>query len=351
MGHDRHGKRLIARAVLWAAAMAAVICAWLPVARAESGLVRFTYTSGLDALPAIVGIERGYFAREGLTVSATRVADPGAAMASVASGSSDFALMPQRALLRLTARMAGDFKIVAMGSWGAEMELVVAAEDTTSMDIAGFKGKRVGVGADSEAFAVLIRMLDQARMRHRDVTIVELPAAELAQALSDGRIDGVLEGREITSVITARKLGRVVMDGDAVTRAIGRIGAVPLIANGAVVAARRTTVQSFINGWGRALAHIRQDPGDAAVLLRILMHRRGATLPVASARSWIAMRRYDRLAWTESAIADANYNAWGLFTGGKIRAQPRIGGYVDNEFAEKADRRRVSGRAASSGAP
>src|SRR5262249_6740901 len=62
-------------------------------------VVRLSYIPGNFALPVLVGIEHGLFAREGLFVSAVPVTEEGALMRSLAQGGTDFAVNSQSLLL------------------------------------------------------------------------------------------------------------------------------------------------------------------------------------------------------------------------------------------------------------
>src|SRR5260221_8316707 len=73
-----------------------------PASAAQPILVRINFSGGWDALPALVGIERGFFAENGLVVSGLAVNSVSNMLKSLVAGSSDFVAVPQRALL-LTA--------------------------------------------------------------------------------------------------------------------------------------------------------------------------------------------------------------------------------------------------------
>jgi ABC-type nitrate/sulfonate/bicarbonate transport system substrate-binding protein len=53
---------------------------------AASTLVRLSFSSGWDALPAVVAIERGFFAQEELVVSGMAVSSAQAVINSLAAG-------------------------------------------------------------------------------------------------------------------------------------------------------------------------------------------------------------------------------------------------------------------------
>jgi ABC-type nitrate/sulfonate/bicarbonate transport system substrate-binding protein len=62
-------------------------------------IVRLSYIPGNFALPVLVGIEHGMFAREGLSVSAVPVTDEGTIIRSLTAGATDFAIGSQSVLL------------------------------------------------------------------------------------------------------------------------------------------------------------------------------------------------------------------------------------------------------------
>lgn len=319
---------------------AAVICftAGPGVADAQTKkleIVRLSYPAGWEALPAIVGIERKLFAREGLVVNGLRSENSLATSGSLIGGSSDFAMVPQRTLLTLAAAKQ-PFYIVGMNGWGAEMELVVPAKDKTTKSIMDLKGKRLAVGRGSEALPALMRLLNQKKMTLKDIKVLQMRGVQAIRSLRKGQADAVFEVRTLTGAMVQSKQARTVMSNQQVTDAIGRIGATPLLVNAAFAKKYPGTVQRFMNAWVRALAHIRGDPEDAARLLVIYFHRQGTKFPIKTARAWISMVRYTRVVWTKEDVADAEYSGWGLVAGRVLKVQPKLNGYVRNKFAKKA---------------
>ncbi len=300
----------------------------------ESSLVRLAFSSGWDALPAVVAIERGFFAAEGLVVSGLAIPSAVAVVNSLNAGSTDFAAVPQRVALLMAAAKV-PVKIVAMAGWGTEMELVTKPGDGMN-SLADLKGKRIAVLTGSEAFPVLVRLLNQARMRPTDVKITRLPANTLTKALETNLADAVFETRHFTLPMVQNGQARVIMTPKAVTAAIGLIGGMPLIARKAIIEKQPETVQKFVSAWVTGLRYIQQDPDDAARILRIFFHRQGVKVAAGMAILWVRMVKYDQYVWSPGAVADAEYNGWGLNTGGILKVAPKLEGFVDNRFAEKA---------------
>jgi ABC-type nitrate/sulfonate/bicarbonate transport system substrate-binding protein len=304
-------------------------------AQQKLALVRFSFSSGWDALPAIVAIERGFFAQDGLVVSGLAVPSSQAVMESLAAGSTDIAAVPQRTLLVMVAAKAS-VKVIAMAGWGTQTELVVPKSDTGTKSIADLKGKIIALGVGSEAHPVLIRLLNKAKIRPSEVTIKLLSPAELTRAFQNKLADAVIESRHFTTVLAKNGQARVVLSNAEIVETLGLVGASALVAQKGVVEKEAATVQKFVNAWVRALKYIDQDRTDAARLLQIFFHRQGTLVSDALATSWAGMTRYDRYVWSPADVADAEFNGWGLKEGGILKVLPKLDGYIDNRFAEQA---------------
>jgi ABC-type nitrate/sulfonate/bicarbonate transport system substrate-binding protein len=317
------------------------LLAWLVVgllsgqaSAADPALVRLAYSSGWDALPAIVGIERGFFTEEGIVVSGLAVTSPEAVIQSLAVGTTDIALVPQRVMLVMAGAKA-PVKVIGMGGWGTEMALV-ARPDANIKAAGDLKGKTVAVVQGSEALPVLVRILNQAKLKPTDLKIVNTNANTLLKVLAEKKADAVFETRHFTDPIVEQKQGAVVMDPAAVTKTVGAIGAIPLVAGNDAIAKEAATTQHFVNGWVKALKYIQQDPADAARILQIFFHRQGVVVTKPMAESWVKMTKYDQYSWSKAAIADADYNGWALNAAQILKLAPKLDDYVDNHFVDAA---------------
>ena len=317
-----------------ALALVVIVAGTTTGSAADVALARLTFSSGWDALPAIVGIERGFFAQEGLVVSGLAITSPEAVINSLATGSTDFAVVPQRVMLVMVAAKA-PVKIIAMGGWGTELELV-ARPDAGIKSVADLKGKTIATLRGSEALPALIRLLNQAKLKPTDLKIVNMSADDLLKVLADKKADAVFETRHFTGPLIQNKSGVVVFDAASITKAIGWIDAIPLVTGAETVAKDPKLVQKFANGWAKALAYIRQDPQDAGRLLEIFFHRQGVRVTPQMAESWVAMTKYDQIGWSDAAVADAEYNGWALNIGKILKVAPKLKGFVDNRFADAA---------------
>jgi ABC-type nitrate/sulfonate/bicarbonate transport system substrate-binding protein len=301
---------------------------------ADMALARLSYGSGWDALPAIVGIERGFFAEQKIIVSGLAVSSPTAVIQSLAVGTTDFALVPQRVMLVMVAAKA-PIKVIAEGGWGTEMELV-ARTGTTIKTVADLKGKTIALAQGSEALPVLVRLLNQAKLKPTDVKITNLTADQLLKSLADKQADAVFETRHFTVPMVDKKEGIVILDSAGVTKAVGTVGAIPLVARNDVISKDPGLTQRFVNAWVKSVAYIHQDPVDAARILQIFFHRQGVVVTPEMAQAWVKMVKYDQYSWSAAAVTDAEYNGWALNADKVLKVAPKMTGYVENKFADAA---------------
>jgi ABC-type nitrate/sulfonate/bicarbonate transport system substrate-binding protein len=303
-------------------------------------LIRLAYSSGWDALPAIVAIERGLFSQEHLVVNGLTITSTEALIGSLSSGSTDIAAVSQRGGL-IMAALKLPLRILSLNGWGTQMELVISDQQPAVKSVADLKGKTIAIGVGSEAHPVLIRLLNKFKLRPSDVTIKLLPPDSLTKALDQKTplADGIFESRHFTSAVMKSGTAHVLMGAEDLTNLLGLIDAAPVIVRSELIEKEPDTVQRFANAWVKSLKYIQQDPDDAARLLAIFFHRQGlrAVTPELT-KSWIAMTKYDRPIWTTSDTTDAEYNGWGLKEGGILKVLPKLDGFVDNRFAESAVR-------------
>lgn len=321
-------------------ALALLLAVLVGIARSDAQdqprLVRLSFSSGWDALPAVVAIERGFLAQEGVIASSLAVSSAEAVINSLAAGSTDFAVVPQRTFLVMVAAKA-PIKVIGMSGWGTDMELVVK-KGSPIKGVADLKGKKVAITQGSEAFPILIRLLNQAKLKPGDVKITQITGDQLTQVFVKNTADAVFETRHFTGALVKTGGAVVAVKPEDVTKTVGTITGRPLVAGNKVIEKESDTVQRVVNAWIKALTYIQQDPKDSARLLRIFFHRQGVTITDEMATAWVGATKYDLYMWTKEAIADAEYNAWGLKTGKILKVAPKLDGFVENRFVIAASK-------------
>lgn len=300
-------------------------------------LVRLAYGSGWEGLPAVIGIERGFFDQEDIVVSGMPTTSAQGLANSLTAGSTDFAEIPQRFFIALAASNV-PIAAVAVGESGTGMELV-AKPGSPIKSVTDLKGKTVGIANATESLGIFMRVLNAAKMAPADVKVTLLRPAEVETALEKGKADAIFESSYYTLPLVEAKKAEVVMSPEAVVKSIGVIDAAPLVTTKAMIEKQPQLVERVVLAWIRSLLYIQQNPKDAAALLQIYLHRQGVRVPLKTAEAWVGMAQYNRYGWTKPLVADAEYNAWGLQQAKvlKMKDAPKLAQFVDNEFAEKAE--------------
>jgi len=317
--------------------------AWLALALAvtsaqaadEASLVRVSYGEGWDALPAMIAIERGFFHREGLVASGMPVTSAEAVIQSLVTGSTDFAVVPQRTLLVMAAAEV-PVKVVALSGWNTRVDLVVGKKLDKVQSVAGLKGRTIAVGRGAQAHPVLIRLLNAEGLAPSDVKIEMLSPGDLATALVRSTADAVLASGHYTSRMVEDGDGRMLVPHAAIVEKIGYVGAIPLVTSSQVAEKRPDLARRVMAAWLKAQRYIQTNPEDAAKVLQIYFHRQGTRIGEEQARTWVDMTRWDRSVWTDADVADAEYNGWGLHAGGILKVQPKLGPLMEPSFAKEA---------------
>ena len=313
------------------------VCLALP-ASAQSGakkeLVRLTYSSGWSALPAIVGIEAGFFDEQNLLISGLSYSDERALIKSVVIGSTDFAAVPQRTLI-VAAGSNLPVRAIALNGTGLQIDLIVPAASSVA-GLPDLKGKTVAIGAGSEAYPLLMRLLNLNGMQPGDIRLRFLSGADLVVAFDKQQADAVIETRHYTSLLLKQGKAKALLPHEEIVRQLGVVGSQALITRAELIKDNPDIVQRFVNGWAKALLFINQQPEAAARFLTIYFHRQGVVVRDEDARAWTSYLNYSRVAWTQNDIADAEFNGWGLVEGKIIKNSPKLQPFVDNRFATTA---------------
>jgi ABC-type nitrate/sulfonate/bicarbonate transport system substrate-binding protein len=342
-------------------------------------VVRLSYIPGNFALPVLVGIEHGLFAREGLSVSAIPVTNEGAIMSSLSQGGTDFAIGSQSLLLS-AAQNKLDIKVVAIAGYARNIDLIVPIWDTTTKSFSDVKGKALlllnGVH-NFDAVPELYRAmaLSKPPMRLADVTIRFIDLINLQpildpkmqKAYTQGKVAGIFMFREFSSAYVEQKKARVVLSSEDLTKLIGRIGAQPVFASKRVLDAEPKTAELFIRAWARTMQYM-SDSANKDAIVRVLqiyyLRQYGTLLKKELAELYFSSTKYDRVAWDERDIAEVAINAKALsaarnllFASIKDPKQrpfsevPDVKAFVDSSMATKALAELESQRKAAINAP
>ena len=328
--------------VAWVAVVALVAPVW-----AQPKTVRFSYSNGWDAIPAVVAIEKGFLAEQGLVVAGLAISSGRTILQSLTDGTTDFAIVPNRTLI-LVGALRLPLKVIAVSGWGTETEIVVPAE-SKAKSLADLKGKTIGLGVSTEAFPLFIRFADQYKLKPKDFTIKNLDSGEIMQALDtaactqvkkptrEGKqvdicTDAIIASRHFTSRLVGSGKARVLHSYADISKATGVRNAGALLTRNTLIDTERDTVQKFANGWIKALQYTEKNPQEVVSLMRVFFARQGTQVPKDLAELWVKLEKFDRTAWTEADTKDTENNAAALQQVGILREIPKVANIVDGRF-------------------
>jgi NitT/TauT family transport system substrate-binding protein len=168
-------------------------------------ILRIGYVPVMIYAPLYVGIERGYFAAEGITIESTPVQGGSDPVVQLAAGNFDVALGGAGAGLFNAAARGVKFSIVApMHSEKAPLTspLVISAKRVDEITkIADLKGKKVAINATGAATEYwLSEALGQGGLRVEDVELVTVPFKDVPAALASNSIDAAILGEPLATI-------------------------------------------------------------------------------------------------------------------------------------------------------
>jgi NitT/TauT family transport system substrate-binding protein len=167
--------------------------------------------------PLYVGMERGYFAQEGITIELTPIQSGNEAVVQLAAGNFDVSLGGAGAGLFNAAQRGVKFTIVAplhSERQPVSSPLVISPKRTAELtSIADLRGKKVAVnarGAGTEYW--LAQALAQGGLTMNDVEFVPMPFPNMPAALENGSLDAAILTEPLTTISMDNGLVQVLAD-------------------------------------------------------------------------------------------------------------------------------------------
>lgn len=179
--------------------------------------IRLGYLPNIIYAPLFVGVERGYFAEEGLRLQLERIASGNDAVVQLAAGNFDVAMGGANAGLFNAVEQGLAFKIVAplhSERPPVATPLVISAKRTDEIrSVADLRGKRVAVHAFGAAIEYwMAQALKQGGLTFDDVELKAVPFPEMAAALDNGAIDAAVLTEPLVTIGEDKGLLTVLAD-------------------------------------------------------------------------------------------------------------------------------------------
>lgn len=165
--------------------------------------------------PTFLGSDKGIYAKHGLKLNMQVAQAPAAAISGVVSGSNQIAFTT---VVTLVSAVSQGTQIRCLTPVDGTVSTAKDELSTATMvsanspvkTFADLKGKKVGVVAlGSQNHLFTLEEADKAGIDPKSVTVVQLPFAQMQQALAQGQVDAVVSTQPFTAQIQAAG-GRVI---------------------------------------------------------------------------------------------------------------------------------------------
>jgi NitT/TauT family transport system substrate-binding protein len=230
---------------------------------AEPVTLRMGYLPNIIQAPLYVGIERGYFAEEGIEFDLETISSGNDAVVQLVAGNFDVAMGGANAGLYNAAERGLDFKIVApMHSESAPMAtpLVISADRADEItSVADLEGKTVAVHAFGAAIEYWMQeALAQGGLTLDDVEMEAVLFPNMPAALQNGDIDAAVLTEPLVTINEQNGLISVLTDDY-----IDGFTASYVYMNGEWLEANRDVALRFLRAYLRATEDLQGDYMDS----------------------------------------------------------------------------------------
>lgn len=253
-----------------ATALAAASTMGFPmIARAAKTRLTYGGSGWLGHYSAYIALKTGLFDKQGLDIAWQSFATSSDRMGAVMAGNIDLAGTGVVSSLALMAAGARQFQVIATPNNFGRAEGVLVREDVK--DVAGLKGKKIGVTYASSAHVLLLDVLQQAGLDpEKDVTIINLPATNLLAAFQGKQIEAAVAWTPAFDRIKAIPGTRVLLD-DTAFSLYKQFGITPgpdvLLTRASVGKENPEAVHKFLTAVFQANTMMTESPAEAAKVL------------------------------------------------------------------------------------
>ncbi len=205
--------------------------------------------------------EKGYFAQNGLAVTLKNYSSGAAAVDGMLAGEADLAMATEWVLAGQALAQRPVRTIASIDRF--EQMYLLGRNDRGIRNTSDLKGTTIGLQRKTSAEFYLGRYLDLHGMAVRDVTLVDIAAPKLADALANGTVDAVVVWQPYAAGITDRMpTGLAVWPAES-----GQPAYCTAITTDAWLAGHPETARRFLAALARAETDVAENPAAAKALV------------------------------------------------------------------------------------
>lgn len=296
----------------------------------EQTVVRFGYAYNAGQLPAVVGIEKGFFSQRGINVKSRIMAGGKDTVEALVVGELDIGLASAGNIIPAVAQNA-DIYIIASASWGGGRKRVMVRKD---LDVKGFselRGRKIAIRHGSTNYKNFLKLINALNLTIGDFKILNMKTEDSMVALQLGEIDGLFCGEPDCAVIEYTGIGYELLNFDS-----SEVDPGFLVVNGKFLKEHPGLIMRFLEGWLESVDFVNNYFDFSK---KILGNRGDIDLEIIN----IAVRyvRYDadlEPFIIEAIVEDANF----LFEQKQIKNLPDFDKLIVKEHLEEVKKRHGS---------
>jgi len=155
-----------------------------------------------------------------------------------------------------------DLKVIANAGFDPAHNAVLVAPDSPIKNPADLKGRKVAVPVGSSAHHFLYLLLAKNGLKVSDITLVSLPAPDLATALGNKEVDAISVWEPFTAKLEFEGKAKVLVDSKGVKRAVN-----VYLTRNSFGKENQELVGIFLKATNRANEYLKKDPQGAVAAI------------------------------------------------------------------------------------
>lgn len=242
--------------------------------------IRFAYESRIGGALPIVAFKKGFFQKQGVTVTGQVFTSGPAIYEALFLGSADVGTMGDTAAL-IALSKTDRFVIIASQATGEHRHRLIVKNDGPYRTLADLRGKKVAIKKGTSTYGGFLSALQAAGIEPAAIQVLDLPPETMPQALSAGSIEA-FAASEPTPSQAELQGGRQMMTFGG----MGNNYPILILARADLVRDRPEDTVAFLKGLLEGEVFLKHHPAEAGKIVE-----QATGLPVAVVQS--AMARHD----------------------------------------------------------
>ena len=307
-------------------------------AAAENFKIAIGMSGGINQVPSLIALEKGFFKEQGLDVELKPLSRGAQAIEGVSGGSLQFSESAHAPFLSAVAKGVPlvSVGIAARGFYG---KLLAANRNANLKTLADFKGKHIGTQVGTGMYTVILMLLEKEGLKPTDFNFTNLRVVDMPAAMiSSDTFDAVIGWEPSIQRIVQAGKGKVIITPRQFEEMAEVTYPFLLSTSQQFHKEHPDMVQKVVNGYAKAHKYIVAHKDEAVKAYVNEVKRRGAQLSEDDVRLMLFdTDRYGGAAFNSKDMKDINATLAFLVKTGKIKTPPMVDKVIDQSFGKKAE--------------